>query len=68
MKSFAEMSTEEWKRVTRVNLDGAFYTLRAAARHMVGHGKGGALVGTASLAADLRRSRAASTTRRPRAA
>jgi hypothetical protein len=51
VKSFAEMDTEEWKRVTRVNLDGAFYTLRAAARHMVGHGKGGALVGTASLAA-----------------
>jgi NAD(P)-dependent dehydrogenase (short-subunit alcohol dehydrogenase family) len=49
--SFAEMSTEEWKRVTRVNLDGAFYTLRAAAKHMAGHGKGGALVGTASLAA-----------------
>jgi len=51
VKSFAEMEAEEWRRVTRVNLDGAFYTLRAAARHMVGHGKGGALVGTASLAA-----------------
>jgi len=51
VKSFTEMSTEEWKRVMRVNLDGAFYTLRAAARHMVAHGKGGALVGTASLAA-----------------
>jgi NAD(P)-dependent dehydrogenase (short-subunit alcohol dehydrogenase family) len=51
VKSFAEMDTEEWKRVTRVNLDGAFYTLRAAAKHMVEHGKGGALVGTASLAA-----------------
>jgi NAD(P)-dependent dehydrogenase (short-subunit alcohol dehydrogenase family) len=50
-ESFTSMSAEEWKRVTRVNLDGAFYTLRAAARHMVGHGKGGALVGTASLAA-----------------
>jgi hypothetical protein len=51
VKSFAEMEAAEWKRVTRVNLDGAFYTLRAAAKHMVGHGKGGALVGTASLAA-----------------
>lgn len=51
VKSFTEMSTAEWKRVTRVNLDGAFFTLRAAARHMVGHGQGGALVGTASLAA-----------------
>jgi hypothetical protein len=46
-----EMSTEEWKRVTRVNLDGAFFTLRAAARHMVGHGQGGSLAVTASLAA-----------------
>jgi len=51
VKSFAEMSTEEWKRVTRVNLDGAFYTLRAAARHMCEGGHGGSLVGTASLAA-----------------
>ena len=51
VKSFTEMSTEEWKRVTRVNFDGAFYTLRAAAKHMAGHGQGGALVGTASLAA-----------------
>jgi NAD(P)-dependent dehydrogenase (short-subunit alcohol dehydrogenase family) len=51
VKSFTEMTTEEWKRVTRVNLDGAFYTLRAAARHMAEHGQGGALVGTASLAA-----------------
>jgi len=51
VKSFADMETEEWKRVTRVNLDGAFYTLRAAAKHMAGHGQGGALVGTASLAA-----------------
>ena len=51
VKSFTEMTSEEWKRVTRVNLDGAFYTLRAAARHMAQHGQGGALVGTASLAA-----------------
>ena len=51
VSSFAEMSTEEWKRVTRVNLDGAFYTLRAAARHMSEGGHGGSLVGTASLAA-----------------
>ncbi len=49
--SFSEMSTEEWKRVTRVNLDGAFYTFRAAAKHMVARGGGGVLVGTASLAA-----------------
>ena len=50
-KSFADMSAEEWHRVLKVNLDGAFYTFRAAARHMVERGGGGALVGTASLAA-----------------
>lgn len=49
--SFAEMSAEEWHRVLKVNLDGAFFTFRAAARHMVERGGGGVLVGTASLAA-----------------
>jgi NAD(P)-dependent dehydrogenase (short-subunit alcohol dehydrogenase family) len=49
--SFADMTTEEWNRVMRVNLDGAFYTLRAAAKHMMSRPGGGTLVGTASLAA-----------------
>jgi NAD(P)-dependent dehydrogenase (short-subunit alcohol dehydrogenase family) len=49
--SFLEMSAEEWRRVLKVNLDGAFFTFRAAARHMVERGGGGTLVGTASLAA-----------------
>jgi hypothetical protein len=49
--SFAEMTTEEWHRVLAVNLDGAFFTLRAAARHMIGRGEGGSLAVTASLAA-----------------
>jgi NAD(P)-dependent dehydrogenase (short-subunit alcohol dehydrogenase family) len=49
--SFLEMTSELWHRVLRVNLDGAFYTFRAAARHMVERGGGGVLVGTASLAA-----------------
>lgn len=48
---FHELESAEWRRVLGVNLDGAFYTLRAAAKHMAGHGQGGALVGTASLAA-----------------
>jgi NAD(P)-dependent dehydrogenase (short-subunit alcohol dehydrogenase family) len=51
VKSFTEMSAEEWRRVMRVNLDGAFYTLRAAARHMIARGGGGSLVVTSSLAA-----------------
>jgi len=49
--SFAQMQSEEWRRVLKVNLDGAFFTFRAAARHMVERGGGGVLVGTASLAA-----------------
>lgn len=49
--TFLDMSAEEWRRVMRINLDGAFFTFRAAARHMVKHGQGGVLAGTASLAA-----------------
>ena len=51
LSSFLDMTTEEWNRVLRVNLHGAFYTFRAAAKHMVHRGGGGVLVGTASLAA-----------------
>src|SRR5262245_30598601 len=53
--SFHELDTKEWRRVLSVNLDGAFFTLRAAARHMVERAtkgdKGGRLVGMASTAA-----------------
>jgi NAD(P)-dependent dehydrogenase (short-subunit alcohol dehydrogenase family) len=49
--SFGEMSLAEWHRVTRINLDGVFLTLRAAARHMVGRPGGGRLVATSSTAA-----------------
>jgi NAD(P)-dependent dehydrogenase (short-subunit alcohol dehydrogenase family) len=49
--SFMEMSLEEWRRVTRINLDGVFLTFRAAARHLVDRGEGGSLVVTSSLSA-----------------
>ena len=49
--SFAEMTAEEWRRVLRVNLDGAFFTFRAAVRHMVERGGGGSLAVTSSLSA-----------------
>lgn len=45
--SFADMSHDEWRRVMRVNLDGAFYTAQEAARHMMTIG-GGSLVFTTS--------------------
>jgi NAD(P)-dependent dehydrogenase (short-subunit alcohol dehydrogenase family) len=48
---FTALETAEWQRVMRINLDGAFFTLRTAARHMVERGAGGSLVATASLAA-----------------
>jgi NAD(P)-dependent dehydrogenase (short-subunit alcohol dehydrogenase family) len=50
-QGFVDMTTAEWRRVLGVNLDGAFFTLRAAARHMVARPGGGSLVVTASLAA-----------------
>ncbi|MEE8395705.1 MAG: SDR family NAD(P)-dependent oxidoreductase [bacterium] len=48
---FSEMTDEEWRRVLGVNLDGAFFTLRVAARHMMERGGGGSLVTTSSLSA-----------------
>ncbi len=47
-RSFTEMTTAEWRRVLDVNLDGVFYTLRAAAQTMVKAGRGGTLVVTGS--------------------
>jgi NAD(P)-dependent dehydrogenase (short-subunit alcohol dehydrogenase family) len=38
-KSFLDISAEEWNRVIGVNLTGAFYTFRAAVRHMVERAK-----------------------------
>jgi NAD(P)-dependent dehydrogenase (short-subunit alcohol dehydrogenase family) len=53
--SFAEMSTEVYRKILSVNLDGVFWTLREACKHMVARAKagdpGGSLVGVASLAA-----------------
>ena len=46
-----EMSLAEFQRVQRINVEGVFLTFRAAARHMVERGGGGALVATASTAA-----------------
>ena len=53
-RSFSEMTIETWRRVHSVNAEGAFFTLREAAKHMVeraGKGDaGGSLIGVASLA------------------
>ena len=48
---FGEMTTEEWRHIFRVNMDGAFWTFREAVNHMVPRG-GGSLVVTSSVSAD----------------
>jgi NAD(P)-dependent dehydrogenase (short-subunit alcohol dehydrogenase family) len=52
--SFSQMSIETWRRVHAVNEEGAFFTLREAAKHMVDRANkgdpGGSLIGVASLA------------------
>ncbi len=47
----AETTLGEWRRVQAANLDGCFLTLRQAARAMLGSGRAGSLVATASLTA-----------------
>lgn len=49
--SFMELKIETFRKVMAVNVEGAFFTLREAARHMVSREGGGSLVGVASLAA-----------------
>lgn len=46
--SFVGMTEEEWHRVLRVNLDGAFYTAQEAVKQMVAQGSGGSVVFTTS--------------------
>lgn len=47
--AFIDTSLDAFRSVTSVNLDGAFLTLREAAKHMVERGNGGVLVGTSSV-------------------
>lgn len=49
--SFMEFDTETYRKVLSVNLDGMFFTLREASRHMSAREGDGSLVGIASLAA-----------------
>ncbi len=44
-----EMTLESWRRLLSVNLDGAFVTMREAARHMVERGGGGKLIAISSI-------------------
>lgn len=54
--SFAEMSTETYRKILAVNLDGVFFTFREACKHMIarageGDRAGGSLVVISSLSA-----------------
>lgn len=51
MKPLLETADSEWEAVIGVNLSGAFYCTRAAARHMIKHGRGGRIINIASQAA-----------------
>ena len=54
-KSFSEFSTETYRRVLAVNLDGVFFTFREACKHMIARAAegdtGGSLVAISSLSA-----------------
>lgn len=45
-----ELAIEEWHRVMRVNLDGAFYMSRGVASHLMKQGRSGAIVNISSIA------------------
>jgi len=47
-RKFIDLSLDEWRQVTRINLDGVFLTFQAAARHMAEHG-GGSLIAVSSI-------------------
>jgi NAD(P)-dependent dehydrogenase (short-subunit alcohol dehydrogenase family) len=49
--SITDLTLEEWRRVMGVNLEGAFLTMREAARHLVERGEGGAIVAVSSTSA-----------------
>ena len=47
--AFVDLSLDDWHAAMRVDVDGVFLSLRAAARHMGERGGGGALVGVSSI-------------------
>ncbi|MEM9169129.1 MAG: SDR family NAD(P)-dependent oxidoreductase [Pseudomonadota bacterium] len=51
MKPLMEVSEDDWRSVIDVNLTGAFFGLKAAARVMLDQGRGGRIINVASQAA-----------------
>lgn len=49
--AFHKMDISEWRRIFGINMEGVFFTFRAAVRHMMEKREGGSLVVTSSLSA-----------------
>ena len=49
--AFHKMDISEWRRIFGINMEGVFFTFKAAVRHMMEKGEGGSLVVTSSLSA-----------------
>lgn len=49
--SITDLEFSDWRRIMDINLDGAFLTMREAARHMVERGGGGSIVAVSSTSA-----------------
>jgi NAD(P)-dependent dehydrogenase (short-subunit alcohol dehydrogenase family) len=49
LKGTLELSLEEWREVTRVDLDGVFLSFREVAKHMVARGGSGRLIAISSI-------------------
>lgn len=52
-KALVKTTLDDFRAVTRINLDGAFVTMREAARHMIECGNGGSIVATSSLSVKM---------------
>jgi NAD(P)-dependent dehydrogenase (short-subunit alcohol dehydrogenase family) len=52
-KALIDTTLEDFRAITRIDLDAAFVTLREAARQMIELGNGGSLVATSSLAVKM---------------
>lgn len=50
IKSFLEITEDDWRRTMEVNSLGVMIGIQEAARRMIAHGKGGRIVNTASIA------------------
>jgi 3-oxoacyl-[acyl-carrier protein] reductase len=52
VQAVAEMDPKEWRRVMAIDLDGAFFTARAALPHLLEH-RGSSLIFISSIGADM---------------